>query len=366
MITKGEKMSGEKKGEYARPKRILDMALAEGDPRRIRTDSTDDEGSRIESRSLRPSVSVDGGDVERSVDSSKTDSKVFFSEDFLRKTPYKLFCLDFDNTISSAHVHQKIRAMLENHTHEIHKKRLLGIKDFRKLSSEKQWGLVKEEISKIQPRGGQGQMRALLQQLIDKHKRIAITSFSDFPGVVKEYLRQVVGLEEHYLNRVHINCWRPDENHRKDYGKNQHLEDSLGDFCESWSIVDAVAVVLIDDESLSIKKAREVGYFGIDAGEPGEITDQALFEQVCEMAEISMGKIKQLTDSFYNASNSNLVSDCHAALFSSSSQSSISSGSLVERSLIDFRQVSTSSGSLGKQPPARPLKKSDSGCCVIL
>lgn len=375
MITKGERMSNERKGEYARPKGILDIVpIEERGGRRIRTDSTDDEGSRVESVSLRPSVSVNDGDVERSVDDSKTDAKEFFPKDFLFKAAYKLFCFDFDNTISSAHVHQRVRAMLEDPTHKIHKihkKRVLGIrvlsiKDFCKLPSEKQWELVREVVGNIPPRGEKGQMRALLQQLIDKHKRIAITSFGDFPGVVKEYLRQIVGLEERYLNRVHINCWRPDKNHQKGYGKNQHLEDSLGDFCESLRIVEAVAVVLIDDESLSIRKAGEVGYFGIDAGKPAKITDQALFKQVCEMAEIRMEEIERLADWSYDASSNNLVSDCSATLFSSFSQPSISSRSLVKQALTDPRRTSALSGSLAKQPPAQPLKKSDSGCCVIL
>lgn len=141
-----------------------------------------------------------------------------------------LFCFDFDETISSKHVHNSImRAHLSRGT------------------DDQQWEVIKN----IKPRGSASEWKALFEKLITDGHQVAILSYSQFPRIIDRYLKEIIGLEKEILDQIFVNSWLPDD---QNSGKNKHIRQAIDYFHRDTTDKN---IVLVEDSIENLKMAKQ-------------------------------------------------------------------------------------------------------------
>lgn len=155
-----------------------------------------------------------------------------------------LFVIDFDHTIVDGHTHSVItRAILS---------RRVASDD-----TEAQWELVRGMAAL----GGSDKWKAVFQSLLERGHHVAIASFNSYPHVITRFLREVIGLADEEINRIHVNSWLPPDPGSAD--KNEHIEQVISHFYPGVGVRPRRdQVVLVDDSDNNII-AAEVAEFRV-------------------------------------------------------------------------------------------------------
>jgi hypothetical protein len=154
--------------------------------------------------------------------------------------------IDFDKTITSEHTHNRIGIAYTQKKKELGKQVIL--------TEEEQWALVKD----IKPIGSAKQWENIFSMLINNNQAVCIASFTHFKHVIPLYLKEVIGLPEDLIKKIHIEAWLP----ANTSNKNVHIQNAIHDCHFKGS---QKQVLLIDDSESNILAAKEKGYLTITA-----------------------------------------------------------------------------------------------------
>lgn len=151
-----------------------------------------------------------------------------------------LFVIDFDNTMVKGHTHNTIANAIR-------------AKTIRNDDEEAQWALVRGFTAL----GGAGRWRTLLRSLLENGHQVSIASFNSYKHVIPRFLREVVGLNEDEINRIHVNAWLPDD--PRNSNKNEHIEQVIMHYYPD-ARPKSDQVILIDDSLNNIVSAQLAEY----------------------------------------------------------------------------------------------------------
>lgn len=157
-----------------------------------------------------------------------------------------LFCIDFDETISQSHIHNLLAGR--------------GLPD-----DDAGW----QEAQKVQPTtsaSAQGKTwKGEIERLTQAGHSVAIVSYSNYPNIVRRYLKEKVGLDDDTMSKIKIESGFP-QGDMGIVGKSEHIERACRDFSIEFA---KHQIVLIDDSGTNIRLAREAGHVGVQAQKGG-------------------------------------------------------------------------------------------------
>lgn len=169
-----------------------------------------------------------------------------------------LFVIDFDRTIVKGHTHNVISGAIVART--IHK-----------TDQEAQWALV----SGFDAIGGADRWRMIFRSLLEKGHDVSIASFNSYPYIIPRFLREVIGLSDDEISRIHVNSWLPADPSKAN--KNDHIEQIIGHFYRGLGERPARdQVVLIDDSDNNILAAEIAEFRTVHAKPDLQFLDQLL------------------------------------------------------------------------------------------
>lgn len=157
-----------------------------------------------------------------------------------------LFIIDFDRTIVDGHTHNTILTAIRSR----------GVTADDK---EAQWGLIKT----MHALGGSDKWKAVFTSMLENGHHVAIASFNSYPHVIPRFLREVIGLTEDQVSRIHVNAWLPADPVSAD--KNEHIEQIISHFYPAGDRPRRDQVVLVDDSDNNIIAAEVADFRAVQA-----------------------------------------------------------------------------------------------------
>jgi hypothetical protein len=148
----------------------------------------------------------------------------------------KLLLIDFDLTITSEHIHNKIsKSNIKN--------------------PDKQWDRVKG----ILPRGSAKDWSFIIKTAIENDYGVGIVSFNGYEHIVKRYLKEIIfgGKDLHLLQHIYIKCSFPSDYDPSTSNKNNYIQEAKIFFDFKGNNKD---IIFVDDGLKNIEAAKKEGY----------------------------------------------------------------------------------------------------------
>lgn len=176
-----------------------------------------------------------------------------------------LFIFDFDLTITSQHIHNLIM--------QGHQQGLIDLGD-----QESIWSYVKEIPASMD----NDAWRELLEDLIDAGHFVGIATFNEFQFIVKRYLGEALKISDHYLQKIHIEAWLPQNPMLAN--KNKHINEIIRHFD---FIGEKDHIIFVDDSDHNCLAAKEVATHCIIVphGKIGTLELSKIYEQSRYLAQ---------------------------------------------------------------------------------
>lgn len=155
-----------------------------------------------------------------------------------------VFLIDFDGTIAIGHTHYSIVQAISNR-HIPDKK-------------ESHWHYIRDLVrhhGRHHPTVSAEEWRKVFTTLINDGHKVGIISFSLFPHMIENYIREVVGLPEELAAKVYVYAHLPED--PRSANKNHHIQTALKHF--NYHSDDMSRVILIDDSFNNIMGAANLG-----------------------------------------------------------------------------------------------------------
>jgi len=170
-----------------------------------------------------------------------------------------LLCFDFDNTLVKGHFHNTLMEITEQ-TAGIYGKTAKEIMEWAR--SDPRWmkwyqGKIQKLVDDpIKGPKNPAELKDVIQTALKSGHKIAITSFTLFPEVIKPTLVKI-GLAEEEIKQIHLECFLLQDQQQ---GKIPHMIQAMDHF----NIDDRSQVILIDDNSNNCQTARANGFKAVD------------------------------------------------------------------------------------------------------
>ncbi len=170
-----------------------------------------------------------------------------------------IFLIDFDGTIADGHTHNAVAfAVKENH-----------------ITNEKKshWDFLRKLIhhGSHHPLGSAQEWQKVFATLLADGHKVGIISFSSYPHMIENYLREIVGLSENVMSQVYVYAHLPPNPGHAN--KNAHIEMAKKHFEYNGP---NHRVVLIDDSFRNIVGAQMLGCTTIAVDEKNSHLQQIL------------------------------------------------------------------------------------------
>lgn len=165
------------------------------------------------------------------------------------------FMIDFDGTIFNGHSHNDLNRLIKNNPE------LEG-------NSEAQWARLKSAGFVGDPQ----KWREALTTLLNRGDKVAVVSFSAYPGFIECALKDIFGTSDLYKN-ITIVAGTPANPEKDD--KENHIQRALDLFGRGQDF-NPKDVILIDDSEHNYKSAEKKGHRSIWATENGSHIEKML------------------------------------------------------------------------------------------